>query len=73
MKTKKLRLSSETIRRLDEAVLVRVGGASAKAPTACSIPCTTTTTGGGGSAAYTCDPCSYQCETGGTACTAADC
>lgn len=75
MKTRKLRLSTETLYRLD------LGRATGGASIACSVPCTAlctvkgpgcTGTGGGGgtpTAQFTCDPCSGQCETGG-ACTA---
>jgi hypothetical protein len=82
MKTKKLRLNSETIRRLDTFYLSRAAGG---ASVACSVECTTLcsvkgpgcggTGGGAGSPtdAYTCAPCSNVCETGGTACTAQEC
>jgi len=76
MKTRKLRLHRETLRRIDGPALRFVAGVTGGI-NSCGIVCTavctvignTCNTGGGGSTPYTCDPCSNYCTSGGTACT----
>lgn len=70
MKTRKLRLHRETLRRIDGLDLRFVaGGMSLICTAVCTIVGTKCNTGGGGSTPYTCDPCSNYCTSGGQACT----
>ena len=61
MKTRKLRLNTETLRHLGPADLGRVAGGTAHAcSVVCTVLCTTTGTGGGGSVGPPTACCPYS-------------